>query len=160
MRAIRCIILLLLITLSLHDCFVLPRNPSRYTHAAITSPTQDISRNVQFNIDLSYLRGFDDRVRRLGNQEAEFMSSFWDEVNKCFKIYPKVSSSRVSITSTCWAIDAIIANHEHWNSKARWEDSSTNLIPIGSAVKALKETTWVESFISFLFYIYTFRPEN
>lgn len=93
-------------------------------------------------VDFTRIRRFNERVHRLRIQESEFLSSFWDDSLKSFKIYPKLNTSRVSVTSTCMSLDTIIANPEHWNGKAAWEDNVPSQIPIGSAIKALKETRW------------------
>ena len=114
--------------------------------AKVRSPLPARSKATQpenyLQVDFAYLRGFSERIRRLRIHESEFLSSFWDDNLKSFKIYPRLDVKRASVTSTCWSIDTILANPEHWNGKAAWEGNAPSRIPIGSAIKTLKETSW------------------
>jgi hypothetical protein len=59
-----------------------------------------------------------------------------------FQIYPKSDATRVSIISTCWSIDAILANPSHWSNKCKWASSSPDVISLMKAVTALTEAPW------------------
>lgn len=104
---------------------------------------------------LSKLAG---RVDKLLSNQVEFMSSFWSDELNCFQIIPvtDISNSRVSITSTCLSIKAILDNRKYWSKVVRWEDSrntikSTNPnsinISLKKVVSSLNNVPW--SFDSF-----------
>ena len=50
------------------------------------------------------------------------MLGFWSEALQCFNILPAATQSRVSITSTCLAIDTMLQNPEHWRRFASWDE--------------------------------------
>lgn len=91
---------------------------SRVTDTAIVNPP---STNFQ------YLKKLDARVKRLSDGESDFLLSFWSDALKCFQIYPNMSTTRVSVTTTCMAISAILANPLHWERSCRWDE-----VPSGS----------------------------
>ena len=92
--------------------------------------------------DFKYLRTFAERVKRLSSQESEYITSFWNSDLNSFQIYPRTNATRVSIISTCWSINAILSNPEHWNGKSKWETRSSDEISLSKAVDALKTSTW------------------
>lgn len=71
--------------------------------------------------DFQYLKKLDARVKRLSDGESDYLLSFWSDTLKCFQIYPNMSTTRVSITTTCMAIGAILANPSHWERSCRWD---------------------------------------
>jgi hypothetical protein len=91
---------------------------SRVSETVIVNPP---STNFQ------YLKKLDARVKRLSDGESDFLLSFWSDALKCFQIYPNMSTTRVSVTTTCMAISAILANPLHWERSCRWDE-----IPGGS----------------------------
>lgn len=91
---------------------------SRVSDTVIVNPP---STNFQ------YLKKLDARVKRLSDGESDFLLSFWSDALKCFQIYPNMSTTRVSVTTTCMAISAILANPLHWERSCRWDE-----IPGGS----------------------------
>ena len=86
---------------------------SRVSEAVIVNPP---STNFQ------YLKKLDARVKRLSDGESDFLLSFWSDSLKCFQIYPNMSTTRVSVTTTCMAISAILANPLHWERSCRWDE--------------------------------------
>jgi len=102
---------------------------------------------------LSKLAG---RVDKILLHQVEFMSSFWSDELNCFQIIPGAdkSNSRVSITSTCLSIRAILENPKYWNKVARWENNNVKSNPnsppsisLNKVVEALNNVPW--SFDSF-----------
>ena len=71
--------------------------------------------------DFHYLKKLDARVKRLSDRESDYLLSFWSDALKCFQIYPNMSTTRVSITTTCMTISAILANPSHWERSCRWD---------------------------------------
>lgn len=92
--------------------------------------------------DFKYLRTFAERVQRLSSQESEYISSFWNGDLNSFQIYPRTNATRVSIISTCWSINAILSNPEHWDGKSKWETQSPGQISLSKAVNAVKTSSW------------------
>ena len=109
-----------------------------------TYSTQKTRLNLTQNkgANFKYFRDLDDRVRRISNQESEYLSSFWNENLKCFQIYPNIKTPRISVISTCLSIEAILANPTGWDGKCRWETTSDSQISLKSAVDALKGAPW------------------
>ena len=77
--------------------------------------------------DFQYLKKLDARVKRLSDGESDYLLSFWSDSLKCFQIYPNMNTTRVSVTTTCMTISAILANPSHWERSCRWDE-----IPGGS----------------------------
>ena len=71
--------------------------------------------------DFQYLKKLDARVKRLSDGESDYLLSFWSDALKCFQIYPNMSATRVSVTTTCMTIQSILANPSHWERSCRWE---------------------------------------
>ena len=71
--------------------------------------------------DFQYLKKLDARVKRLSDRESDYLLSFWSDTLKCFQVYPNMSTTRVSITTTCMTISAILANPSHWERSCRWD---------------------------------------
>jgi hypothetical protein len=110
---------------------------SRVSETVVVNPP---STNFQ------YLKKLDARVKRLSDGESDFLLSFWSDALKCFQIYPNMSTTRVSVTTTCMAISAILANPLHWERSCRWDE-----IPGGS--DGLIGTNITSEYISDLLYI-------
>jgi len=109
--------------------------------------------------DFKSLSKLASRVDKLLSSQVEFMSSFWSDELNCFQIIPGAdskSNSRVSITSTCLGIKAIVDNPKYWSKVARWENNNNNdksnpnappSISFKKVVEALNNVQW--SFDSF-----------
>ena len=82
---------------------------------------------VNPSTDFQYLKKLDARVKRLSDGESDYLLSFWSDSLKCFQIYPNMNATRVSVTTTCMTISAILANPSHWQRSCRWDE-----IPGGS----------------------------
>lgn len=72
--------------------------------------------------DFQYLKKLDARVKRLSDGESDYLLSFWSDSLKCFQIYPNLNTTRVSVTTTCMTISAILANPAHWERSCRWAE--------------------------------------
>lgn len=72
--------------------------------------------------DFQYLKKLDARVKRLADGESDYLLSFWSDSLKCFQIYPNMNTTRVSVTTTCMTISAILANPSHWERSCRWDE--------------------------------------
>ena len=123
--------------------------------------------NIQKNNEILTTYGYDfkslsklaSRVDKLLSSQVEFMSSFWSDELNCFQIIPgpdSKSNSRVSITSTCLGVKAIVDNPKYWSKVARWENNNSNdksnpnsppSISFKKVVDALNNVQW--SFDSF-----------
>ena len=80
-------------------------------------------KTISPSTDFQYLKKLDARVKRLSDGESDYLLSFWSDALKCFQIYPNMSATRVSVTTTCMTIQAILANPSHWERSCRWESS-------------------------------------
>ena len=76
-----------------------------------------------------FLKSLDERCERLSKFENEFLLSFWSDKVQGFQIFPSQNSG-ISITTTCIALMAILANPGYWKNYAVWDNgnslSSTN----------------------------------
>jgi hypothetical protein len=67
------------------------------SYSTLNPSSNDKEKN---SLSFEYLKSLDERVQRLSNMESEFMLSFWSDSLQCFQIYPNMTTSRVSITTT------------------------------------------------------------
>jgi hypothetical protein len=79
--------------------------------------------------------------------ESEFMLSFWSDKLKCFHVYPNINASRVSITTTCIAVNAILNNPSHWEKICQWSpqdiDNQNRLtVSLEEITDSLKSANW------------------
>lgn len=96
------------------------------------------------SIDASFLslRKLDDRCKRLSERESDFLLGFFNKKLHCFQVYPHLNTNRVSVTSTCIAVDAILANPGHWEGLCAWETNADDQISLKAIVAALISTNW------------------
>lgn len=78
--------------------------------------------------DFATLRKLLNRVDALLQQETSFMRLFWNEELKCFSLNPQVKTTRVSITTTCFALSGILNNPESWKTVVAWEHADNSNI--------------------------------
>ncbi len=83
--------------------------PMQYQPGAVPPtppPTPHSPAAVNPAEDFQFLKTFEDRVNRLAAEESDCMMSFWSQPLNCFQIVPTLSTSRVSITTTClrWVV--------------------------------------------------------
>ena len=117
--------------------------PARSASTAknVLQQLQGTSRNtvpVSPSTDFQYLKKLDARVKRLSDGESDYLLSFWSDSLKCFQIYPNMSTTRVSITTTCMTIGAILANPSHWERSCRWDSIVGSSGPDGIGGNYLK----------------------
>ena len=95
-------------------------------------------------LDFEFLTSLDDRCEKLSSLESEFMLSFWSDELQCFQIFPKASSSRrVSITTSCISLTAIMENPSHWQNIAAWAGASQrDKISLKNIVNAITNAPW------------------
>eukprot|EP01041_Mallomonas_annulata_P009233 gene9233-19148_t len=114
----------------------------------------------------TYLRNLDDRCRRLSDRESEYLGSFYNYDLRCFQIYPYLNTNRISITSSCIAVNAIIASPENWEGICSWESTADKGISLKEIVNGLMAANWTsDSFqtpviISTLSNLKAIDPEN
>ena len=139
------------------------RNNNRRLHSIKLHLSVDKQQNHHLNTvmgsdihDFKSLSKLAARVDKLLSNQVEFMSSFWSDELNCFQIIPGAdskSNSRVSITSTCLGIKAILDNPKYWSKVARWENNNSNndiksnpnsppSISFSKVVEALNTTPW------------------
>ena len=87
--------------------------------------------------DFQYLKKLDARVKRLSDGESDYLLSFWSDSLKCFQIYPNMNTTRVSVTTTCMTISAILANPTHWQRSCRWDEIPGGSVSDGTRGKCL-----------------------
>ena len=88
------------------------------------------------------LRKLEDRCSALSKQESSFLLSFYSPTLKSFKLLPDTSPHRVSITSTCMVLTAMLLNPENWRDSARWEDEGQSQISLKAIVNTLQTANW------------------
>lgn len=94
--------------------------------------------------EFSYLKRLDERCKRLSSRESEFLLSFWSDTLKGFQIFPNMESKRLSITTTCLTLSAILSNPSHWNKIASWQApfADAGSINIVTIFDALMNAAW------------------
>ena len=85
----------------------------------------------EFSTHFSSLKKLLNRVNDVLSQETSFMSSFWNDELKCFSLYPQLQTSRVSITTTCFALTTIMKNSDNWKNIVAWEYPGVEEHPAG-----------------------------
>lgn len=125
------------------------------------SEKQNYNNNNLKDNDASYdfksLSKLAKRIDKLLSSQVDFMSAFWSDELNCFQIIPPgtdSSNSRVSITSTCLGVKAILDNPKYWSKVARWDNDNEKSgnpniprISFKKVVNALNSAQW--SFDSF-----------
>jgi len=71
-----------------------------------------------------FLKSLDERCERLSKFENEFLLSFWSDKVQGFQIFPSQNSG-ISITTTCIALMAILANPGYWKNYAVWDNGNS-----------------------------------
>ena len=120
---------------------------SRFNHPTSIFPRLScriatLLQSAKDNVSFGYLKSFDAKCVRLSDRESEFLSSFYNLDLKCFQIYPFLNSQRISVTTTCIIINAILANPEHWEGTCRWDTNPDHQISLKEVTQAIKETEW------------------
>lgn len=88
------------------------------------------------------LRKLEDRCSELSRQESKFLLSFYSPTLRSFKLFPDSSTFRVSITSTCMVLTAMLLSPENWRDSARWEDEAPGQISVKAIVSTLNTANW------------------
>ena len=92
--------------------------------------------------DFEYLRSVEERCCRLSDRESEFLRSFFNLDMNSFQIYPLLNSKRISVTTTCIIVNAILSNPEHWEGCCRWDTNRENDISLKEVSRSLLEANW------------------
>lgn len=126
--------------------------PPKFTH--YTTKRKQVKLNAYTNQisehhsspDFNYLRTLKDRCATLSQYETEYMLSFWSEKLNCFQIHSSMSeASRVSVTTTCLSVDALLSNPSAWEGICRWDeinDTSQQYISLKLLVHSLLSAPW------------------
>lgn len=83
-----------------------------------------IDHQQPIQISFSFLKSLDERCERLSKFENEFLLSFWSDKVQGFQIFPNQNSG-ISITTSCIALMAILANPGYWKNYAVWDNGSS-----------------------------------
>jgi len=138
--------MLFVVVLLVCQSFVLQRKMSHVTlggrclHQSYSQPALQQSNNREGSAissdcsdqslqNFSFLKSLDERCERLSKFENEFLLSFWSDKVQGFQIFPNQNSG-ISITTSCIALMAILANPGYWKNYAVWDNGST----LGSSV--------------------------
>lgn len=112
-------------------------------------PTHDNNYDDPAHAAALHTRRFDyysrmhERCARLQALEAEFLLSFWSADLRCFNIQPSLDAApRVSVTSTCLAIHAMLQSPERWRKHASWAPHESAIVSLRDVVASLKQTPW------------------
>lgn len=126
-----------------------PSSSSIFLHSTILqTQTEKDTLNKQSTLSTNnfyHLKQLQDRCKKISSQESQYMLSFYTDTLKCFQIFPNISTSRVSITSTCFSVTTALENPSHWNNILKWEHSAQkadNQINIKDIVTSLYNSSW------------------
>lgn len=103
------------------------------------------SESKQIQHDFYSLKQLQERCKKISSQESQYMLPFYTDSLKCFQIFPNISSSRVSITTTCFSINTILENPTQWSHVLKWEHSAQkadNQINMKDIVSSLYNSSW------------------
>lgn len=87
------------------------------------------------------LRQLEERCSALLRSSPAFLLRFYSPALRSFKLYPDATTARVSITSTCMVLNAILSNADFWKEDARWDPASSE-VSVSSIVRTLHTADW------------------
>ena len=91
------------------------------------------------------MKSIEERLTRVKNMGPEMLGNFYDDELKSFAVVPG-TTSRFSVTSTCFALQAILSGPEAWAGTIFTSTNSslreTGQIPLVDVLRELASAEW------------------